>query len=669
MAIRGDSSTTAIVPFLLTKDNYEDWRIYMKNYLLAQDLWGIIESGNDVGLLSSSTDVGNLRKKNAAALHAIHTTSSPDIFAQIKKFESAKDAWNKLAQMHQQRSDEGKKVEIIEMTHFEGSNREEEDGMTEDSRCVELKKSICNGDWNAVKQFFVFDKHPLDTRIVSDRGYTALYVAIDAGQDKIAEELVKMMSETDLEVKSASNAGSRTALNAVAITGRTHLAKCIVQKNDKLLTIRNDSGRIPVTSACSMGHKEMTYYLYSVTPPEVFQPQVGNHGFDLMRWGMDNKMLGLKVKLPTTSSGEVRIPITDDQDHKEKNIEIQGVKQIYNLKLTNLYALEILRCMCNHVSTFKDQHLLDCGVVKAMFEATQQGMVQFVIELLKVTHPFIYHDRVGRNVFMVAIQYRRANIFNLLPGIHEAWKARILNRVDNYGNSMLHVAGEIAPDFRLARISSSALQMQRELQWFKEVERTVPEWCKEFKNIYGETPYEIFSKSHKGLVKEGEKWMKDTASSFIIVGTLIVTILFAAAFTLPGGNDDRTGFPIFLPRRAFMIFIMSDAVSFFAASASVLMFLGILTSRFAEEDFLKSLPRKLIIGLSTLFISIAAMTVSFSAALSIILQDRWWAIIPIIMMASIPVALFVCLQFPLLVEIFVSTYAPQIFNRKMKPWL
>ncbi|GLT97821.1 hypothetical protein SLE2022_153680 [Rubroshorea leprosula] len=609
--------------------------------------------------------------------------------------------------------------------------------MTEDSRCVELKKSICNGDWNAVKQFFVFDKHPLDTRIVSDRGYTALYVAIDAGQDKIAEELVKMMSETDLEVKSASNAGSRTALNAVAITGRTHLAKCIVQKNNKLLTIRNGSGRIPVTSACSMGHKEMTYYLYSVTPPEVFQPQVGNHGFDLMRWGMDNKMLDiclhllqrnpklavtknckmrgispilklsyqpsaffsgrrlrfwqiwtyhwLEVKLPTTLSGEVRIPVTDDQDHKEENIEIQafnrlgrlglmlpdffGVKQIYDLKLTNLYVLEILRCMCNHVSTFKDQHLLDCGVVKAMFEATQQGIVQFVIELLKVTHPFIYHDGVGRNVFMVAIQYRRENIFNLLPGIHEAWKARILNRVDNNGNSMLHVAGEIAPDFRLALISSSALQMQRELQWFKEVERTVPEWCKEFKNIYGETPYERFSKSHKELVKEGEKWMKDTASSFIIVGTLIVTILFAAAFTLPGGNDDRTGFPIFLPRRAFMIFIMSDAVSFFAASASVLMFLGILTSRFAEEDFLKSLPRKLIIGLSTLFLSIAVMTVSFSAALSIILQDRWWAIIPIIMMASIPVALFVCLQFPLLVEIFVSTYAPQIFNRKMKPWL
>ncbi|GLT47548.1 hypothetical protein SLA2020_212370 [Shorea laevis] len=98
-----------------------------------------------------------------------------------------------------------------------------------------------------------------------------------------------------------------------------------------------------------------------------------------------------------------------------------------------------------------------------MFEATKQGMVEFVIELLKVTQPLIYFNPDGRNVFTIAIQYRQENIFNLLYGIHEAWTAQILNQTDKKGNSMLHVAGEIAPDFQLARISNSALQMQREL--------------------------------------------------------------------------------------------------------------------------------------------------------------------------------------------------------------
>ncbi|GLT57133.1 hypothetical protein SLA2020_301230 [Shorea laevis] len=304
-----------------------------------------------------------------------------------------------------------------------------------------------------------------------------------------------------------------------------------------------------------------------------------------------------------------------------------------------------------------------------MFEATKWGMVEFVVELLKASQPLYYLNDDGRNVFMTAIQYRQENIFNLLYGIHEEMKAHILNDTDNNWNNMLHVAGEIAPHSQLARVSSAALQMQRELQWFKEVERIVPEWCKESKNSKGETPYEIFSNSHEKLVKDGGKWMRDTASSFSVVGTLIITIMFAAAFTLPGGNA-QDGFPNFLRKRSFMIFIISDAISFFSASTAVLMFLGILTSRFAQEDFLESLPRKLIIGLSTLFISIAAMMVSFSAALLIILQDRWWAIIPIIMMASIPVTIFVWLQFPLLVEIIISTYATgRLFKRNMKPWL
>ena len=129
------------------------------------------------------------------------------------------------------------------------------------------------------------------------------------------------------------------------------------------------------------------------------------------------------------------------------------------------------------------------------------------------------------------------------------------------------------------------------------------------------TPRELFTKNHKDMRKDGEQWMKDTASSCTVVGALIITIMFAAIFTVPGGNDENNGFPIFLNKKLFIVFIVSDALSLFSSSTSVLMFLGILTSRYAEKDFLESLPRKMIIGLSTLFFSIAAMMTAFSAAL------------------------------------------------------
>ncbi|PNX90955.1 hypothetical protein L195_g047083, partial [Trifolium pratense] len=75
--------------------------------------------------------------------------------------------------------------------------------------------------------------------------------------------------------------------------------------------------------------------------------------------------------------------------------------------------------------------------------------------------------------------------------------------------------------------------------------------------------------------------------------------MFAAAFTVPGGNDQDTGLPIFLHDNIFTTFLIADAFSLFTSAASVLIFIGILTSRYAEKDFLRSLPWKLLFGLWT----------------------------------------------------------------------
>lgn len=200
----------------------------------------------------------------------------------------------------------------------------------------------------------------------------------------------------------------------------------------------------------------------------------------------------------------------------------------------------------------------------------------------------------------------------------------------------------------------------------QETKRVFQPKVREVTNTDGLTPRELFTKEHKDMLKEGEQWLKDTSTSCTVVGALIITVVFAAAFTVPGGNDQNTGLPMFLHKRLFMLFIVSDALSLFTSSTSVLMFLGILTSRYSEDDFLKSLPTKMIIGLSTLFFSIATMMVAFSAGLLIMLRDQSWIVVPIISLASVPVSLFVWMQFPLLVDMVMSTYGPGIFDSKLK---
>nr|POE86152.1 hypothetical protein CFP56_07259 [Quercus suber] len=270
----------------------------------------------------------------------------------------------------------------------------------------------------------------------------------------------------------------------------------------------------------------------------------------------------------------------------------------------------------------------------AIVRATKEGIFEFIFEMVKADPIFVFsHDAESSNIFSAAVQYRRAKIFGLIYGFN--MKNALAGASDSsYGNPLLHMAGMSASSTSLDHIAGAALQMQRELQWFKEVESIVPSRVHGQLNIMGLTPRQLFTKNHEDMMSKGEKWMKDTASSCTVVSALIVTIMFAAVFTVPG----------------------------------VLMFLGILTSCYAKEDFLKSLPRKMIIGLSTLFFSIVAMMTTFCAALLLMLHEQSWIFKPVICLASIPITLFVLMQFPLLVAMVISTYGPSIFDRKVKRW-
>ncbi|ESR44794.1 hypothetical protein CICLE_v10004026mg [Citrus x clementina] len=112
-----------------------------------------------------------------------------------------------------------------------------------------------------------------------------------------------------------------------------------------------------------------------------------------------------------------------------------------------------------------------------------------------------------------------------------------------------------------------------------------------------------------------------------------------------------------------MVFAISDALGLIFSSTSLLVFLSIQTVRYAEEDFLESLPKKLIIVLASLFLSIVNMMISFVATFSIVLHDRSkWLAVTVPILASLPVTIYVLLQLPLSVQTYQSTYGSGIFR-------
>ncbi|KAH6806602.1 hypothetical protein C2S51_031433 [Perilla frutescens var. frutescens] len=188
---------------------------------------------------------------------------------------------------------------------------------------------------------------------------------------------------------------------------------------------------------------------------------------------------------------------------------------------------------------------------------------------------------------------------------------------------------------------------------------------RDWPNKAHQTPQMIFTKEHANLKAEGERWMKDTANACTIAAALIATVVFAAAFTVPGGVESATGMPLFSGKPAFVLFAISDAVSLFTSITSLLLFLSILTSRYAEQDFLYVLPKRLSMGLLSLFVSITFMMVAFSSTFYLVLHgDGAWFLVLVAAFACLPVTSFVLLQFPLLVDVVYSTYGPGIFGKK-----
>ncbi|PWA89816.1 ankyrin repeat-containing domain, PGG domain protein [Artemisia annua] len=331
-------------------------------------------------------------------------------------------------------------------------------------------------------------------------------------------------------------------------------------------------------------------------------------------------------------------------------------------------ARELPVLITNHINSMNEStNLKPRHSSRVVFVAAKMGNTKFLVELIRGYPDLIWKVNDSRvSIFHTAAKHRQEHIFNLLCEIG-AMKDMITPLTDENENNMLHLVGKIAKQKRLADVSGFALQMQRELLWFEEVKKMIPPSLREKKNKDELTPHDIFTQEHKELVTQGEKWTKETANKCMVVAALIATIVFAAAFTVPGGYNQRNGMPMFYSKATFVVFVVADAISLFASSGSILIFLSILTSRYAERDFLETIPKKLMAGLATLFISIATMTLAFGVSFFILYHNGFlWIPILIGVFAVLPVILYVFLQYGLFWDVIRSTYLSRYLFKPQK---
>lgn len=333
-----------------------------------------------------------------------------------------------------------------------------------------------------------------------------------------------------------------------------------------------------------------------------------------------------------------------------KYLDIFGTKEIYARKYTLYEVVGIIKYLIQNLKGFNGLGLRQASAHEAMLYAAQNGIIT-LINAMRNANPYLLAvtDNSGRGILWYAILNRRRYVFQLIYSLNGLEKEMIKYRTDSVDNNLLHMAALLVPSSIRGGRWGPAMQVQREIQWFKAVEEVVHPMCKEARNEDGKKPYDVFIESHEELVKAAEKWTKDTASCYIAVASLVLTVMFAAAFTIPGGNNQQIGTPISLDQNTFKMFLLADSVSIITSATSVLFFISILTSSCHAIDFLKVLPVKLITGLTLLLFSVCSMMVAFYAALNMILKQnqtgsRGVVLGPILSLGSVPVFILLASQ-------------------------
>ncbi|KAL8201909.1 hypothetical protein R6Q57_011056 [Mikania cordata] len=251
--------------------------------------------------------------------------------------------------------------------------------------------------------------------------------------------------------------------------------------------------------------------------------------------------------------------------------------------------------------------------------ATKSGCTDIVKEILNVYPQAVEHiDGDGRNILHVAIKYRRMDIIDIVTSMAHSIR-RLRGKIDYKGYSLLHMLSVPAKDSKAEDdIRNPALILRDDLILFEM----------------------LLDKTTK-LRVDAKEWMKNTAENCSIVVVLRATVAFAAAYTVPGGPNQETGYPLLKSKPFFIVFVLADTLSLTFSLISVILFQSILTSSFRLNDFQYILHNKLLLGLTMLILSVSMMMVEFAATLILTISSgRNWTNVLLYIISFFPVTVY-----------------------------
>ncbi|XP_019051701.1 PREDICTED: uncharacterized protein LOC104588485 [Nelumbo nucifera] len=305
-------------------------------------------------------------------------------------------------------------------------------------------------------------KNPNLTQIRNDENATPLLCALTYGSKKMVRYLYSVTRDEDPSPFRGGN-GVRLLVFMIA-SGFYDTALDLVQRYPQLATARDDKSGYTALLALSQR-------------PSAF-PSKSRYGFlerliysliSVEKSGSPRPTINGDVENPPESGNLTQVP---DRPCSLLNAQINKVpmvKQVRDMKLTQIQSVKLVNRICEQLSSMETDEMLECFLNPAVLNiAAEHGNTEVVIQCCEYFPDLLWLTMKGRSIFHVAVEHRQEKIFSLVYGMSARRRLLTSLRVDD-SNTMLHMVAKLAPSPQLNVASGAALQMQRELQWFKAI--------------------------------------------------------------------------------------------------------------------------------------------------------------------------------------------------------
>ncbi|KAE9448851.1 hypothetical protein C3L33_19254, partial [Rhododendron williamsianum] len=335
-----------------------------------------------------------------------------------------------------------------------------------------LHLGACVG--NKAATVLLLEKNPGLLSMREGRGWLPVHFAAIHAKKKTLSYLLKVTFEDDEAMRtlfvspdgSTEPSGTDLLIDVITSGFYADLALDLVHRHPQLATSLtpkdNDSGLGAIA-------RKLENYAEDPSGVEIENP-VNNKQLPVQKYQWA-RFIGKAFPMTAVNSFLLNTVIQKSQAvlWKVFALLVPQVKRIREQKQMHQHALQLVRYLVKEIVILNDLSMYDSLETKVVVNAARLGIHEVVEEIVESIPKLAWaRDSECRSIYQRAVMERHENVFNLIYQMSDH-KHTVSMSIDESGNNILHIAGQLAPLYKLNLVSGAALQMQRELQWFKAI--------------------------------------------------------------------------------------------------------------------------------------------------------------------------------------------------------